>query len=333
MKNFLSGIIAALLVLPLVGCGLDARATESPGVAGYSDVTPDAWYAKAVEYCHGQGLMTGADATLFVPDTITSRAMLSTILYRLSGTPFTEQSPVFADVSSDAWYSDAVAWAASQGIMSGYGNGRFGPNDAVSREQGIAVLWRNAGSPPPANTATSFHDRDTISSYAVTAVDWARESGIVNGTADGHFDPKSNITRGETAVLLHRYLSLQDTPTNTPEDTVQHLTITVGNRVFEVTLYESASVDALMEQLPMTIQMSELNGNEKYYFMSQRLPANPNRPEQIRAGDLMLSGNNCLVLFYKDFTSSYSYTPLGHIEDVAGLYQLLGNGRVEIAFR
>lgn len=331
MKNFLSGIIAALLVLPLVGCGLDARATESPGVAGYSDVTPDAWYAKAVEYCHGQGLMTGADATLFVPDTITSRAMLSTILYRLSGTPFTEQSPVFADVSSDAWYSDAVAWAASQGIMSGYGNGRFGPNDAVSREQGIAVLWRNAGSPPPANTAAPFHDRDTISSYAVTAVDWARESGIVNGTADGYFHPKSNITRGETAVLLHRYLL--GTPTNKPEDTEQHLTITVENQSFEVTLYENTSVTALMEHLPMTIQMSELNGNEKYYFMSQRLPANPNRPEQIRAGDLMLYGDNCLVLFYKDFSSSYSYTPLGHIEDVAGLYQLLGNGRVEIAFR
>ena len=108
--------------------------------------------------------------------------------------------------------------------------------------------------------------------------------------------------------------------------------ITVGNKQFTVTLEKNASTDALLEMLPLTLNMSELNGNEKYFYLDSDLPTNASRPSGIHAGDLMLYGSSCLVLFYESFSTSYSYTPLGHIEDVTGLAEALGNGSVTVTF-
>lgn len=122
-------------------------------------------------------------------------------------------------------------------------------------------------------------------------------------------------------------------PITEEENTVLSIEIIVGDKTFTATLYDNETVRALLEQLPMTINMNELNGNEKYYYLSDSLPTDSSIPSGIHAGDLMLYGNDCLVLFYESFSTSYSYTPLGYIDDPAGLAAALGAGSVEITFR
>lgn len=110
------------------------------------------------------------------------------------------------------------------------------------------------------------------------------------------------------------------------------ITITVGERTFSGELYHNDAAEAFAQQLPMTLVMKELNGNEKYSYLSESLPTDPGIPEQIRQGDLMLYGSDCLVLFYETFSSSYSYTALGHVDDPKGLSQTLESGDVQVSF-
>lgn len=110
------------------------------------------------------------------------------------------------------------------------------------------------------------------------------------------------------------------------------LTVTVGGQEFTVTLAANESARQLETLLPLTLDMNELNGNEKFFYLDTELPTNPYQPGEINAGDLMLYGNNCLVLFYESFTSGYSYTRLGSVDDPAGLAQALGDGEVEVTF-
>jgi hypothetical protein len=114
------------------------------------------------------------------------------------------------------------------------------------------------------------------------------------------------------------------------EKTITTVKIQIGRRIFNAKLLDNASSQALMVMMPITITMTELNKNEKYYNMPNKLPANPQRVANINNGDLMLYGSDCLVLFYKSFTTSYSYTRLGYLEDVSELASTLGNGNVEI---
>jgi hypothetical protein len=108
--------------------------------------------------------------------------------------------------------------------------------------------------------------------------------------------------------------------------------IKVGNKVFTATLYDNATSTAFKSMLPLTINMAELNGNEKYVDLSGSLPTNASNPGTIQTGDLMLYGSNTLVLFYKTFSTSYSYTKLGRIEDVTGLVAALGRDNVSVTF-
>ena len=108
--------------------------------------------------------------------------------------------------------------------------------------------------------------------------------------------------------------------------------IKVGNRIFTATLYDNATVTAFKSLLPLTVNMVELNGNEKYVDLPRSLPANAANPETIQNGDLMLYGSSTLVLFYKTFSTSYSYTRLGRIDDVTGLVAALGTGNVSVTF-
>ena len=111
------------------------------------------------------------------------------------------------------------------------------------------------------------------------------------------------------------------------------IAISVGEKTFTATLYDNPAAKALTEFLPMTLDMSELNGNEKYFYLEHTLPTDASKPSGIHAGDLMLYGNNCLVLFYESFSTSYSYTPLGRIDDPEGLAAALGSGSVRVAFQ
>nr|WP_286167049.1 cyclophilin-like fold protein [Clostridium sp. D33t1_170424_F3] len=115
--------------------------------------------------------------------------------------------------------------------------------------------------------------------------------------------------------------------------TMPLLQIEVGNKNFTATLYDNATTRALIQKLPLTLTMSEMNGNEKYHYFADGLPTNANRPAGIHAGDLMLYGPDCLVLFYESFSTAYSYTPLGSIDDPAGLSEALGTGDVQVRYR
>ncbi|QCT73663.1 hypothetical protein CPZ25_013755 [Eubacterium maltosivorans] len=108
--------------------------------------------------------------------------------------------------------------------------------------------------------------------------------------------------------------------------------VQVGGRIYTAQLEDTPAAKALVNAMPMTLNMDEMNGNEKYFFLSDTLPTNAGRPDSIAPGDLMLYGDNCLVLFYKGFQSAYSYTRLGSITDAAGLADALGSGSVEVSF-
>ena len=110
------------------------------------------------------------------------------------------------------------------------------------------------------------------------------------------------------------------------------LKITVGTNTFTATLYNNATVTAFKTRLPMTINMKELNGNEKLFDLPDNLPTNASNPRTIKAGDLMLYGSNTVVLFYKSFSTSYSYTPMGRIDDTSGFAAALGSGNITVKF-
>ncbi len=119
----------------------------------------------------------------------------------------------------------------------------------------------------------------------------------------------------------------------TEENTMPQLKIEAGGQAFTATLMDNPTARALLERLPMTVSMSELNGNEKYYYLPDSLPTNSQRPGNIHAGDLMLYGFDCFVLFYESFSSGYSYTRLGSVDDPSNLAAALGSGSVDVTFR
>ena len=125
----------------------------------------------------------------------------------------------------------------------------------------------------------------------------------------------------------------EETTTEQKEDTMYQIQIEANGKTFSAKLYKNETTEALMKKLPMTINMSELNGNEKYYYFSDSLPTDAKKPSRINTGDIMLYGDDCLVLFYKSFSTSYSYTSLGYVEDVDGLAKALGSGSVEVTFQ
>ena len=208
--------LAALLTAAALSLAMSVTVLAAEADTGFADVAPDAWYADAAVYCRDNGLMSGTSGTTFSPDTAMTRSMLATVLYRLAGSPAVTGSDAFTDTSDGAWYSDAVLWAFQEGIISGYGNGLFGANDPVTGEQIATILWRYSGS-PAAEAGAAFADADDIASWAVSAVDWARANGYVNGVDGNRFDPDGTATRAQVATILMRYD--QGSQATTPEPT------------------------------------------------------------------------------------------------------------------
>ena len=327
--------VLSILTLCCVLLASTVPASAAINDTGFSDVSANAWYADAVVYCRDNGLISGTTATTFSPSSATSRAMLAAILYRQVGSPANAGDITFGDTERNTWYSNAVSWAVGNSIFSGYTNGNFGPNDAITREQVAAILWRDAGRPIVQAAQADFADENTISSYAAAAVDWAREKGIVAGKANNLFDPKGNVTRGETAAMLYRYLNTGANPLpEEPEVSTPSLSIVAGGRTFNAKLHDNASVKALLAQMPFTLQMDDFASQEKVATLPFAMSSAPTEvPARINAGDIYLWSGNNLVLFYTTFSNAYSYVPIGYIEDVAGLRDALGNGSVQVTFR
>lgn len=183
------------------------KLTDDSG--GFSDIPAGAWYAQAVGYVVDAGLFTGTSSTSFSPDGNMTRAMLVTVLYRLEGEPGISGINSFQDVSDNSWYSKAVCWASEQQIIGGYGNGLFGTDDPVTREQLATILHRYAGQKGYDTTAqaslSAFSDTFQISAYAMQAIQWAVAAGIVTGINETNLSPKGTATRAQVATMLMRF--------------------------------------------------------------------------------------------------------------------------------
>ena len=189
---------------------------DSCPLGAFGDLTATAWYHDGVHYCLENDLMRGVSGGKFLPDGSTTRAQLVTILWRLEGSPETTGAVRFNDTAGGAWYTEAVRWAAGSGVVKGYDNGCFGPNDAVTREQMAAILYRYAqhkGYDVSAGEDTnilSFDDAFAVSEYAIPAMQWACGSGLITGAwRDGGMAlaPRDTTTRAQTATLLMRFQS------------------------------------------------------------------------------------------------------------------------------
>ena len=198
------------------------KATETPSKTKFNDVSANDWFASAVDYVTGKGMMNGTADNTFSPKANTTRGMVVTVLYRLENQPSTSAAS-FTDVASGAYYANAVAWANANGIVSGYGSGKFGPNDKVTREQLAAILYRYAQykkydvSVGEDTNILSYDDAQSISTYAIPAIQWACGAGVVTGKSGSKLDPKGNATRAEVAAMLMRFCENVKSKQNLPK--------------------------------------------------------------------------------------------------------------------
>ena len=183
----------------------------APEPLPFGDVDDGDWFADAVRFVYENGMMNGVSETDFAPHATTSRSMIVTILYRLEGEPVVDYAMDFTDVAGDAYYAEAVRWAASEGIVGGYGGGLFGAEDAVTREQLAVILYRYAVykgydvSIGEDTNILSYADFADLSEYAIPAMQWACGAGIVNGTSESTLTPQGEATRAQVAAMLMRF--------------------------------------------------------------------------------------------------------------------------------
>ena len=180
---------------------------QQGGVSGLQDVGQNDWFASAVRYVTGKSLMNGKSTTAFAPNENMSRAMLATVLYRMSGET-AEADSSFRDVSSSAYYAAAVNWASSEGIVNGTGADAFSPNASITREQLAAMLYRYAGEPSVSADLSAYTDTVDISPYASKAVEWCVAKGILSGESATRLAPQDTATRAECAAMLQRFAAL-----------------------------------------------------------------------------------------------------------------------------
>ena len=192
--------------------GADAYPTAVWKPSGYFDVKPGSWYEQPVQYATEHGLMNGTGTNTFEPESTMTRAMLVTVLWRYANAPKPGANP-FTDVPNGKWYTDAVAWAAENGVVNGVGDGKFEPDGSVTREQMAAILYRYAqkvGIDTSKHTELSaFPDASRVSAYARAPMQWIVAEGVIGGSRENGQDwlnPQGNATRAEVATILMRFI-------------------------------------------------------------------------------------------------------------------------------
>ena len=188
--------------------GTETPANPDTGLP-FTDVGPGDWFLENVKYVYEKGLMNGTSDTTFSPKKTTNRAMIVTILHRLEGTPAPDAQAPFTDVPAGQYYAEAVAWAAANGIVNGTSDTTFAPLNNITREQMAAILYRYAQykeyDVSGSADLSAFTDAASISDYAVSALQWAVDAGLINGKGNGILDPKGSATRAEVSAILSRF--------------------------------------------------------------------------------------------------------------------------------
>ena len=207
-KRFLSVLLTLCMVLGLLPTSVFASNQNMP----FSDVDASDWFYDSVQYVYENSMMSGTGEDTFSPDTTTTRGMIVTILHSMEGKP-AAKGQTFGDVAADQYYANAVAWASANGIVSGYSNGNFGPNDPITREQMAAILYKYAiykdrdVSAGEDTNILSYDDALEISEYAVPAIQWAVADGLMSGTSASTLSPTGSATRAQVATILMQFCS------------------------------------------------------------------------------------------------------------------------------
>ena len=221
-KNVWSMVLALALVLSLLPVSVLAAESDTAydiwvdSAAQYHDLVAGEWYHESVNFVLEKGLMNGVGNGKFDPTGTTSRAMLVTILWREAGCPVVNYLLPFEDVPAESWYTEAVRWAASEGIITGY-DGLFDSEGAITREQMVTMLYRyarktqeNVPEYPEDSQVLSlvFKDSDSVSTYANAAMQWAYHAGVIGneGVGNGCLAPRQEMIRAEVAQMLMNYL-------------------------------------------------------------------------------------------------------------------------------
>ncbi len=188
---------------------IGAPAAPADGIP-FVDVAEDDWFYSDVRYVYEKSLMNGTAADRFTPYGTATRAMMATVLWRMAGSPTAAADAAYSDVSTDAWYAQAVAWTTENGIFNGYGDGTFQPDTPVTREQLAAIFHRYAaftGSDTDARgDLTPYVDSGSVSEWAVESIRWAIGTGLMQGKGGNTLDPIGQATRAEIAAILHRFI-------------------------------------------------------------------------------------------------------------------------------
>ena len=197
-------------IMPGRNVWVSAAFEEECPSAKYYDVDTMSWYHEAVDYVVENGLMAGVAENSFDPNGATTRAMLVTVIYRLEGAPEVEGESPFDDVKGDEWFANAVKWAYANGIVSGYGDGAFGPSDKLTREQIAAIMYSYAvfsgRDTSAAADLSGYEDAVEISEWALPAMQWANAEGLILGYSKTRIAPLNFATRAEVATILMNYI-------------------------------------------------------------------------------------------------------------------------------
>ncbi len=185
--------------------------TPEPGIDGFIDVNENDWYYDSVIYVKENEIMNGLTTNTFGPDQILTRSQFATVLYRISGEHEVAFVQQFADVKENDWYADAVTWASHAGIVNGYGDGYFGSEDSITREQMAVMMHRYAmylalETVPKMEDISYYSDIDQVSEYAVEALQWAVGYGLINGMTETTLCPLGDTNRGQCAAIIQRFM-------------------------------------------------------------------------------------------------------------------------------
>ena len=183
---------------------------EGAWVNPFWDVSVGDWFYDAAAYVHQNGLMSGTSADTFEPNANLTRAMMATVLWATEGSPVADYRMDYDDVSAGDWYAEAVRWATSEGVVSGVGGGRFDPNSPITREQMAVMLYaytiyKGYDIDQDGKAAQEFNDYSDISDWAVAAMEWAVNAGMIGGKPGNILDPGGYATRAEVATILRNY--------------------------------------------------------------------------------------------------------------------------------